>query len=68
MKNAAKADVIPIAAATAPKTAALTARTLVRCGTAANVDQMDPVAYSLVMTTTPSTPMASWARKNPLRL
>jgi hypothetical protein len=32
------------------------------------VDLIVPVAYSLVTTTTPSAPTASWARKNPLRL
>lgn len=65
VKNAAKDDAIPVTAATAT---ALAARTETRCGASANVDRMDPVAYSPVMTTTPSTPIASWARKNPLRL
>jgi len=32
------------------------------------VARMEPVWYSLVMTTTPSTAMASWARKKPLML
>jgi len=61
-------DAIPVAAATAPRTAALAVRTPTRCGAAANVDRIDPVAYSLVMTTAPSTPMASRASKNPLTL
>ena len=68
MKNAANEDAIPVVAATAAKTAALAARTETRCGAAVKVDRIDPVAYSLVMTMTPRTPMASWARKNPLRL
>ncbi len=54
--------------ATAAKTAAFAASTVSRCGAAASVERIEPVAYSLVMTSTPSTPMASWARKNPLRL
>ena len=54
--------------ATAVNTPALAASTVSRCGAAASVERMEPVAYSPVSTSTPSTPMASWARKNPLRL
>ncbi len=67
-KNAANEEAIPVTAATAPNTVALAASTVPRCGAAVKVERIDPVVYSLVMMTAPSTPMASWARKNPLRL
>jgi hypothetical protein len=67
VKNAANEDAIPVTEATA-KTAALAASTVPRWGAAAKVERIDPVAYSLVMITTPSTAMASWAGKKPLRL
>ena len=39
-----------------------------RCGAAAKVERIIPVEYSLVTTSTPRTPMASWASSTPLRL
>ena len=49
-------------------TMALAHRTGNRAGTAAKVARIIPVAYSPVISRTPRTPMASWARKMPLRL
>src|SRR6201996_879369 len=49
----------PVISATAPTTAALAARTLRRRGAAANVARMVPEVYSLVMASTPTTPMSS---------
>ena len=46
---------------TAAKTASLAHRTGRRRGTAMRLERIIPVAYSPVMTSTPSTPMASWA-------
>ena len=68
MKKATKQAVVVTARVTAVNTAALAARTVSRCGTAANVARIMPLAYSLVMTRTPSTAMASWARIPPVRL
>ena len=39
-----------------------------RCGAAAKVERIIPVEYSVVMTRTPRTPMASWASSTPDRL
>ena len=49
-------------------TATFAHRTGRRAGTAAKVARIIPVAYSPVMNRTPSTPIASWARKMPARL
>jgi hypothetical protein len=68
MRNAASEAASPVRKATAVKTAALAASTATRCGAAVSVERIDPVAYSPVTVSTPSTPMASWARKNPLWL
>ncbi len=68
MKKAAKHEANPTTRVTAPKTVALAARTLRRWGTAAKVDRIMPVLNSLVMINTPSTAIASWARKRPFRL
>ena len=53
---------------TAVNTVALAARTVRRWGTAEKVVRIMPLAYSLVMTMTPRTAMASWARIPPMRL
>jgi hypothetical protein len=55
-ENAANEEVIPAAAATPPKTAALAASMAPRCGAASKVNRIDPAVYSLVMTTTPGRP------------
>src|SRR3984885_5858643 len=49
----------PVISATAPTTAALAARTRSRRGAAANVARLVPEVYSLVMASTPTTPMSS---------
>ena len=67
-KKAAAEEAIPTRAVMVPTTTALAASTARRWGAAAKVARIDPVAYSLVIVSTPSTPMASWARKKPLRL
>src|SRR5437016_2161865 len=67
-KNAPKEETSPTTAVTAVSTTALAASRVRRWGTAARLDRIEPVEYSLVMTSTPSTPTASWARKKPLRL
>ena len=68
MKNAAKHAVRPTMKVTAANTSTLAARTTVRCGVAPSVARIWPVAYSELMTRTPRTPTASWARNRPLRL
>ena len=67
-RNDASDAMTPVRPAAVANTAALAARMRVRCGVAARVARMEPVWYSPVMTTTPRVPMASWARKKPLRL
>src|SRR6266516_5537098 len=54
--------------AVAAKTVVLAASIRRRCGTAARVARIMPVPYSLVMTSTPSRPIASWDRCRPPRL
>jgi hypothetical protein len=49
----------PTVNATRANTAALTASTMIRCGAAAGVERIYSVAYSPVITSTPSTTMAS---------
>ena len=68
MKKAVKQAVVVTARVTAANTVALAARTVRRWGTAANVVRIMPLPYSLVMTRTPSTAMASCARIPPVRL
>jgi len=59
---------MPTIAVTAANTVALAASSVSRWGTAEMLERIMPEAYSLVMTSTPSTPIASWAMKTPLRL
>jgi len=67
-KKAAKLDTSPTKKVAPAKTAALAARTAFRWGTATKVERTEPVLYSAVTMSTPSTAMASWARKIPFRL
>ena len=55
----------PAARQTAPKTAALAASTSIRRGIAANVTRTRPEEYSLVMASTPSTPVITWPTRAP---
>src|SRR5579875_617705 len=68
MKNAAKASASLTTSATEPNTRTLAARTTGRRGMAVSVARMVPVPYSALTTSAPRTPMASWPRKNPVRL
>ncbi len=53
---------------TSPKTPAFAHNTGSRLGTAANVERIIPVEYSPLITSTPSTPIASCATVTPIRL
>ncbi len=53
---------------TAAKTAVLAHRTGSRFGTAQKVERIMPVVYSPLITSTPRTPIESWARPTPARL
>jgi hypothetical protein len=54
--------------ATAPKMATLAPSTCGRLGAAEKVARMVPVPYSALITSTPSTPIASWQNKTAVRL
>jgi len=68
MAKAASTDGTVSSTVTPAKTAALAHSTGSRRGTAAKVARIIPVAYSPVISSTPSTPIASWARNTPARL
>jgi hypothetical protein len=68
MPNAAKEMAVPAISETRPTTAALAARKVRRCGTAARLVRMSPVEYSEVMASTPRTPIASCPSSSPARL
>jgi hypothetical protein len=67
-RKAIKLATVPTAKAAAPRTPALAMMTKCRCGAAAKVERIIPVEYSVVITRTPRTPMASWASSTPDRL
>ena len=58
-KNVKKVVTTETTKVTEPKMTALTARTKARCGTAVKVVRIIPEEYSVVMISTPRTPMAS---------
>src|SRR5664280_1148717 len=65
-KKVRKVVTSEITRVTKPKMTALTARTMPRWGTAVKVVRIIPEEYSVVMISTPRTPMASWLRNSPL--
>src|ERR1700733_15832467 len=65
MKKVAKTVIALTTKSSAPHTAALAASIGIRCGTASSEERMAPLVYSLLMTITPSTQMASWPRPRP---
>ena len=67
-KNAISVDGSASTSVTTPNTPALAQSTGSRLGTAANVERIMPVEYSPLITSTPSTPIASWAMVTPIRL
>src|SRR5215472_17547359 len=71
MRNEAKARISPATSATAVNTTALAASIGVRRGTASTLEEIMPVAYSLVITSAPSTqsgisPKPSAAARKPV--
>ena len=62
MSNAANDITSPSTNVATAKTTPFDPRTASRCGTAASVARIMPVPYSELMTSTPSAPMATWAR------
>ena len=68
MAKAEKARISPAASATAPSTAALAASSSGRRGTAANVARIIPEENSVVITSAPKTPSASWPIASPAKL
>src|SRR5215469_12955207 len=62
MRNEAKARISPATSAAAVNTTALAASIGVRRGTASTLEEILPVAYSLVITSTPSTHSGICAR------
>jgi hypothetical protein len=67
-RNATNADTRVTRKTSTANTIALAMSTGSRCGTAASEERIIPVLYSPVITSTPRTPIASWARKTPRRL
>lgn len=67
IRKVTKAPSVPTTSATSPNTAALDHSTGSRRGTAASVERIMPVEYSPAVTSTPSTPRASWAKFVPKR-
>src|ERR1700761_7543809 len=65
MKNTANTMIALITRSMAVNTAALAASIGSRFGTASSDARIAPVEYSLLITITPSTQMASWPRPNP---
>ena len=65
MRKAARTAGTVMTSVVEAKTRALAHSTGRRVGTAAKVARIIPVAYSPVMSRTPRTPIASWARKIP---
>ena len=67
IRKVTNAPTVPTTRATSPNTAALDHSTGSRRGTAASVERIMPVEYSPAVTSTPSTPSASWAKLVPNR-
>src|SRR3954452_8231481 len=66
-RNATSAAAIPTTAVVAATTIVFAPSTVKRCGVAASVARIEPVAYSLVIASAPSAAAPSWAWKKPLR-
>lgn len=65
MKKAAKLAPAPTATLTAKSTRDFDASSIPRWGTAARVARIMPVPYSVVITSTPRTPIPNWAKNVP---
>ena len=67
-KNEPKARISPTTRISAAKTTPLAISIGIRRGTASSDARITPVEYSVVMTSTPRTQIASWPRPNPPRM
>jgi hypothetical protein len=68
IRNEENETTSPMTSVMVAKTATFAANNQDRRGTAANESRIVPVLYSALTTSTPSTPIASWAKSRPERL